>query len=187
MVCSLSAITAEDLDWSWAIGSAGISYDAVHNRSFQQYDIIDFCVRYKNLWFSTNAASVRFPLQSFDTMTYSFFPVEIAVSPFKYDDWFYVLFYGRGEWRFGQTRASFWENQYGALGTRFLLVTTAAHYALSASAFIEYTTHNEVKIGVKMDALSAVVVLGVFTYAILQGNYHSIKEEKEKNEHIFPE
>jgi hypothetical protein len=67
------------------------------------------------------------------------------------------------------------------------LVTTAAHYALSASAFIEYTTHNEVKIGVKMEALLTGVVLGGFIYAISKGTYQSIKEEKEKNQHVFPE
>jgi hypothetical protein len=69
-------------------------------------------------------------------------------------------------------------------------VFNAVDVRFSPREFVRAVEHAVVVVAVKNQSVigfPSVVVLGVFTYAILQGNYHSIKEEKEKNEYVFPE
>jgi hypothetical protein len=99
---------------------------------------------------------------------FSFFPVEIVYSPFNIMEVGYLFFYGRMAWRFWQDSYeefvthpfSFSNNGfYGAAGIRIagvFPVSEKTPYAVTIGAFMEYTTKNELKIGITADLIGSI-------------------------------
>jgi hypothetical protein len=48
---------------------------------------------------------------------------------------------------------------YGAIGTRLFFLLPEFHYTLYSSLFIEYTSSNELKIGITLDPIIATTVI----------------------------
>ena len=131
-------------------------------------------------------------------MYYTFLPVEIAFIPFQYNDFLYFSLYARGAWQLELPSNLFWTNMfspennrfYGAIGTRLFFsssTTNKLHYSMYSSLFFEYTTLNELTIGITLDAviLGAVVVVGA-AIGILKGKYDNIEKERTNQPNYIP-
>jgi hypothetical protein len=94
-------------------------------------------------------------------------PVEIVYTPLNIDDFIYLFFYGRASWQFWQNSyANFAANPfssssngfYGTIGVRvagFIFVEKKS-YRASMSVFMEYTTKNELRLGMSADIIGSI-------------------------------
>jgi hypothetical protein len=126
-----------------------------------------------------------FEIQNSDEniVSYSMIPIEFSYSPWNYDNFLYLSFYGHLGWQFIQNRNIFHENMfadffsgrngiYGAIGTRLLFFPSFDYYySPCVAVFFEYSTSNELKLGFSLD-------LGAVIGGILLAWKEGVEEER---------
>jgi hypothetical protein len=190
IIVSVYNINAIDKKFGWTIGNAGLYYNANNNEQMINIDLLrtDLILN-KRIDLSISMFTVQF--QPYKTnIEYSFLPIEIGFIPLS-DKYLNISLYGRGEWRFVQTKNLFWEKPFtpkdnrlfGAVGIRLFVFNSYGdlfHYSCYSSIFLEYTTKNEFKIGITLDPIILGSVITGFIIGILKGEYKQKINEHER-------
>jgi hypothetical protein len=187
LFCSIYG-NAQDIRFGWSIGDVGFAYDIINKNSILSYSFLNINLIINN---KINISSSIFKAQFTKNSVFSFLPLEIAYIPLQINDMLFLSFFGRGEWQFVQTNGLFinssasFDNSrfYGAIGSRFFLDLSPnkLHYSLYSSLFFEYTTQDELKIGVSLDpAIVGSIITGI-TVGVLKGKADAIEQEQTKD------
>jgi hypothetical protein len=162
----------DNIRFFWSFGDIGVSYDNLTDK----FDPFPF-INVGNInWIMRNGLGFGFHIFNIEgTKNWQqslILPIEISYSPFGDNGkYLFLTFYGRGGWminfnsvaeRSFSERSSF----FGAAGLRASwFPTLGEHWSIFTGAFIEYTTKNELRIGVSVDA-SVVVALATIAFGI---------------------
>jgi hypothetical protein len=186
-----------NITWGWSPFDIGISFDALSHNTFVDYRVLTTNIIFgKNIMLNSCIMSLH-QIKDNSFTKYSYLPLEFGFIPLiKYYDPFSigVYIYGRSEWMFSQTTHPVLCGQfisqnnefYGTVGTRLFFLATEKNGMPSffSSVFIEYTTANELKIGISLDG-GISVIAGL---AVLAGLGKSKQHKLEKEEGItFPD
>jgi hypothetical protein len=179
--------------WGWTLFDIGISYEFFNASSSLDYTFLKIeTILFNRLNLGTSAMTIK-QYRTDDIVRHSFLPVEIGFIPWKYDMFYWSVF-GRGEWVFTQSIHPFRtgnfipaDNQFcGTFGTRFFIfIDSGLHYDFYSSIYIEYSTQNELRIGITLDLTFAVVFAGVSIFDHARSESEKFEEEYRKK-HPFP-
>jgi hypothetical protein len=191
MMILLSSFVASEnsYNWGWSVGDIGIFYDTKIGGFYSDSHLINMNIIIANR-ININTSILSAQLSSPNDRYSAFLPVEIGFIPLWLTDTFYLSLYGRGEWQL-QTPAFLevsTENNrlYGATGIRLSLFKpdNKFHYSMASSLFIEYSTTNELRIGIKLDAALFVGVIADVTIGISKGKYNDHIEDQRREGYI---
>ena len=178
-------------NWGWSVGDMGIFYDAKSGGFDTDFRLINMNIIIANR-ININTSMLSAQRSGQNDWCRAFLPVEIGFIPLRFTDTFYLALYGRGEWQF-QTPSLLefsTENNrlYGAAGIRlsFFKPDNKFNYSMASSLFIEYSTTNELKIGIKLDAALLVAAIAAVTAGILKGEYDDHIEDQRRDGYIPP-
>jgi hypothetical protein len=156
----------------WSFGDIGASFDNLTNR-FEPFPFINV----GNInWITTHGFGFGFHIFNIEgTESWQqslVLPIEISYSPFGDNEkYLFLTFYGRGGWMINfnsNDEKSFSERNgfFGAAGLRASWFPTLGNYrAVFTGAFIEYTTKNELRMGISVDT-SVIVALATIAIGI---------------------
>jgi hypothetical protein len=179
-------------NWGWSVGDIGIFSNTGSGEFSMDFRLINMDIIIANrVNINTSIFSTR--LSSPNDRYSAFLPVEIGLIPLRLTDTFYLSLYGRGEWQFQAPdlfKISTENNRlYGAAGVRlsFFEPDDKFHYSMASSLFIEYSTTNELRIGIKLDAALFVGVIAGVTIGVLKGKYDDHIEGRRREGRIPPD
>jgi len=139
--------------FGWNIGNIKMSYDVINKSPIFDSEILHFNLLYK--YYSIGFNIIEFyNLENDEYISFSIFPVSIAIVPVNYKDVLFFSIYGKFASRHTQLIESDLTNKdfYGSIGTKlFLFPKMKFNYSLYFSVFTEYNTKNELRIGLGMD------------------------------------
>jgi hypothetical protein len=179
----VSKLNAQETKFSWSLGDFGWSYDFLNEYDVADGNILKFNVSFDQINVMMSAsflfATSKNNHEEYEPFYNSFFPLEIAYTPFK---WKYanISLYGRGSWETAYTGGVNNPNKvsdgfYGSAGLKLGLIPIRLEFfkysSNTISVFSEYTTHHEYKTGVSIDFFALFCVL----------NIRSIKTENKYN------
>lgn len=158
---------ASDFKFGWSFGDIEIYYDFLYSKSNANLQLLKFdWVILEKYGFGVSAFEYQKINQN--KKTYAILPVEFSYSPINYEELLYFSIYGKAGWQFSPTNSF-----YGAVGTRLLLFPSFKfYYSCRISAFIEYNTFKELKVGLSLD-------LGSIIAGILLAKKDSIEKNHE--------
>jgi hypothetical protein len=186
-----------NITWGWSLFDIGISFDVLHHNTFIDYKALTAnIILHEKVMLSSCIMSFHQTKDS-NSIKFSYLPFEFGFVPLiKFYDPFSIglYVYGRSEWMFSQTKHPILSGQfasqnnifYGTVGTRifFLASQKTGMPSLFSSVFLEYTTSNELKIGISLDGgISAIAGLAVLV-GIGKKEQNELEEEKGIN---FPD
>ena len=145
-------ISANDLKFGWNIGNVKLSYDVINKGPVFNADILHFNWLYNTLSFGFNAAEYH-NMDNKEKIDISILPVNMAFVPLNFRDAFFFSIYTNGGLRLTQfNNYQLNKEFYGALGVKlFIFPNLVLNYSPYFSLFMEYSTRNELKIGLGMD------------------------------------
>jgi hypothetical protein len=188
IVCTYN-INALDNNFGWTIGSAGFSYDVINNEELISIDLLRTdLILAKRISFGVSMFSAQFENNGTD-IKYAFLPIEVGFIPLT-NRYINISLYGRGALQFAQARDLFWEKLFapknkeffGAVGIRLFVFApdNGLHYSWHSSVFFEYTTLNELKMGITLDPIVLGAVITGFMFGISKGEYEQKMAERER-------
>ncbi|MDR2313908.1 MAG: hypothetical protein LBE02_05175 [Spirochaetaceae bacterium] len=179
--------------WGWTLFDIGLSYDFLNVSSSIDYNFLKIeAVFFDRLNLITGAMSIK-QYRTDDIVSHSFLPVEIGFIPWKHNIFYWSLF-GRGEWVFTQTAHPFLTGEFtprdnkfcGVFGTRlFFLFESGLNYNFYSSLYVEYSTQNELRIGISLDLTFAAAFAGIAIFSYAESKSEEFEKEYRK-EHPFP-
>jgi hypothetical protein len=184
IILIVSKPDAQEAKFSWSLGDLGWSYDFLNGYDVGDSNILKFNVSFDqiNVMISTSIlfATGKNNHEEYEPFYNSFFPIEIAYTPFK---WKYadISLYGRGSWETAYTGGVDNPNKvsdgfYGSAGFRVGLIPILSEFfkysSNAVNVFSEYTTHNEYKLGVSVDLLD-IVILALKIWSIESENKYN--------------
>jgi hypothetical protein len=148
----------ENIRFFWSYGDMGFSVDNFKN----EFKMVPY-INVGNInWITKQGFGWRFNIFNIEWNESNpqslILPVEINYSPFGDNSaYLFLTLYGRGGWmiKYNQNADSFLERNslFGAVGIRASWFPTVGEYwSIYTAAFIEYTTKNELRMGVSVDS-----------------------------------
>jgi hypothetical protein len=171
-VSSSLVYSSENIRFFWSFGDIGVSYDNLINK-FEPFPFMNI----GNInWITRHGLGLGFHIfnvEGTENWQQSLvLPVEISYSPFGDNDkYLFLTFYGRGGWMInfnsdGEKPFSERNGFFGAAGLRASwFPTLGKHWSIFTGAFIEYTTKNELRMGMSVDT-SVIVALVTIAFGI---------------------
>jgi hypothetical protein len=168
-----AGIYAQDVDFTWNVGSVDTFYDSLNNMGDADLQILRFNWRYNNfsigfnfldmyglgkdLFFGNTYKDESINVFADGVYRYSFLPLEMAFVPLHFGNWLFLSVYGKAGWLLTQHEERFTNGFYGSAGAKLFLfpIIDDSSFRTSLSLFIEYDTYNRLKIGFGVD-------LGIF-------------------------
>lgn len=161
---------SDNIRFFWSFGDIGFSFEGKE--------------KYMELFPSMNVGSFNwitdfglgwgfhtFSIESSSNWTQALIlPVEISYSPFGDNSkQLFLTLYGRGGWMLNaDTNSSVFDRSglFGAAGLRTAWIPTMGkHWSIFTGAFVEYTSKNEIRMGVSVDT-SVIAALGIVLLGI---------------------
>jgi hypothetical protein len=183
--------------WGWSPFDIGISFDVLDRNTFIDYKVLTANLIFRQKIILGSCIMSFHQAKDGNSIKYSYLPFELGFIPLiKFYDPFSIglYVYWRSEWMFSQIRHPILSGQfasqtnefYGTVGTRifFLASQKTGMPSLFSSVFIEYTTSNELKIGISLDG--GVSIIAGLAALIGLGKKEQDELEKEK-EITFPD
>jgi len=164
-------VSANELKFGWNIGNINLSYDVINSNPIFDADILHFNWIYNTFSFGFNVLEY-YNVNNEEKMDFSILPINIAFVPLNFRDIFFFSIYTNGGLRLTQFNNNNQLNKEfsGAIGTKlFIFPKLLLNYSPNFSLFVEYSTRNELRIGLGMD-------LSFIFYVALM----AIKEDTEK-------
>ncbi|MDR1316612.1 MAG: hypothetical protein LBK13_07030 [Spirochaetales bacterium] len=147
ILCCSQNVFSEDISFNWSLGDFAICYNIIDTEWNARLGIFKFNWFDEENCFGLGFNIINFQSFSDDSAGGSILPIEIVYRPIEY-----IYLYNRIEWQFmdGYKYGFF----YDTLGIKFAnyFLTTILNYAFHFSIFTEYTTRNELKVGLTLDS-----------------------------------
>jgi hypothetical protein len=186
-------VQEKSFNWGWTLFDIGMSYDFLNASSSVDYNFLKIeTILFNRLNLGTSAMAIK-QYRTDDIVSHSFLPIEIGFIPWKHNILYWSLFC-RGEWMFTQTTHPFRtgnfiprDNQFcGTFGTRlFIFIDSGLNYDFYSTIYMEYSTQNELRIGITLDLTFAVVFAGISIFEYARGESEEFEKEYQKK-HPLP-
>ena len=163
--------SANDLKFRWNIGNIKMSYDIINDIPIFDAELLHFSWIYNNFSFGFNALKY-YDIDNEEKNVFSILPLSTAFVPINFKDTVFFSIYANGGLRLTQfnNNNQFDKEFYGAIGTKlFIFPKLLYNYSPYFSLYTEYSTRNELRIGLGMD------LSFIFYIALL-----AIKEDTER-------
>jgi hypothetical protein len=170
-MAGLPVFSNDNIRFYWSLGDIGVSFDGMKN----EIEPVPF-INVGNInWIMKNGLGFGFHVFDVENWRQALvLPVEINYSPFGDNDkHLFLSLYGRGGWLIqfdSENNLPFSQRNgfFGAAGLRAAWIPPAfnGYWSVFTGAFIEYTSKNELRMGVSLDT-SVVAVLAAVLFNII--------------------
>jgi hypothetical protein len=171
----LAKVNSQEVKFGWSLGDFSWSYNFSGNYHIFDLRTLKFNVSFEKINLAISPSVFMGTIntgRNNDTVYFSFLPLEIVYSPFKWE-YAHISLYGRGAWEFEYTEAIDNSGKIphafgGALGLRLGIIpveSESSRYTFNmVTVFSECTTRNEFKLGISLDLLE-IFFLAVLGYS----------------------